>query len=162
MAKHAVAQAEPTPLTAGENIALEQAKARRAINTVYVITTGGVEFLGGREADEVVAQIEAPDTDPGYYRLYDDQRRKWAYIAVRNTHGQLEPLTFPNPEQYGTTSPELYAKAVTYANVLAQAIELITKSVASMWERIMKPTTIITAIVVVAFVIFILAVAMTG
>jgi len=162
MANQTETKAEATPLTAAEKVSLQQARARRAINTAYVITTGGIEFLAGRDAEEVITKIESPDMDPGYYRFYDDQHRKWAYIAVRNTHGQLEPLTFPNPQQYGTTSPELYAKAVTYSTVLAQAIGLITKSAPSLWERIMKPTTVITAIIVVTFVIFILAVAMTG
>lgn len=162
MAKQIIEKPAPTELTADEKAALEKVKARRAIDTVYAVKNGGIDFLVGKDADELIGKIEQPDMDPSCYRFYDDERRKWAYIVVINSHGNIEPLTFPAPDKYGTTSSELYSKAVTYPTVLAQCIELITKAAPSLWERIMKPTTIITAIVVVLFIVFILAVAMTG
>ena len=162
MAKQAIEKSAAVELTADEKASLGKIKARRTIDTVYVVKHGGIDFLSGKDADELIGKIEQPDMDPSCYRFYDDERRKWAYIVVINSHDKIEPLTFPAPDEYGTTSSELYSKAVTYPNVLAQCIELITKAAPSLWERIMKPTTIITAIVVVLFIIFILAVAMTG
>ena len=153
---------KPVELTTNEKATLEKVKTRRAIDTVYIVNKGGIDFMFGNAADEIIAKIEGPDMDPSYYRFYDDERHKWAYIAVKNEHGQLEPLTFPEPEKYGTTSSELYVMTVTFSNVLAHAIEIIRKATPTFWERIMKPTTVITAIVVIVFILFIMAVAMTG
>ena len=149
-------------LEANEEASPEKAKVRRAIDTVYIVNRGGIDFLFGNDADETICKIEGPNMDPSYYRFYDEDRHKWAYIAVRNEHGVLEPLTFPEPEKYGTTSSELYVMTVTFSNVLAHAIEIIRKATPTFWERIMKPTTVITAIVVIVFILFIMAVAMTG
>ena len=162
MAKHSDAKASPEELTEVERANLQKIKTGRAIDTVYIVTRSGIDFLIGKDAEELIEKIEGPDMDPSCYRFYDDERHRWAYIAVKNEYGNLEPLTFPAPEEYGTTSPELYAKAVTYPTVLAQCIELITKTTPTLWERIMKPTTIITAIVVVVFILFIMAVGMSG
>ena len=153
---------KPVELTANDKASLEKIKARRAIDTVYIVNRGGIDFLFGRDADEVIDKIEGPEMDPAYYRFYDEDRHKWAYIAVKNADGMLEPLTFPEPENYGTTSSELYVMTVTFSNVLAHAIEIIRKATPTFWERIMKPTTVITAIVVIVFILFIMAVAMTG
>jgi len=153
---------EAEQLTPAEKAALGKIKPRRAIDTVYVITKGGIDFLAGKDADEIIDKVEGPDMDPSYYRFYDDERHKWAYIAVKNEHGKIEPLTFPAPEKYGTTSSELYVMTVTFSNVLAHAIEIIRKATPTFWERIMKPTTVITAIVVIVFILFIMAVGMTG
>jgi len=162
MAKQSDAKTRAEELTEIEKANLQKIKTRRAINTAYIVTKGGIDFLGGKDAEEPIDKIEGPDMDPSYYRFYDDERHRWAYIAVKNENGNLEPLTFPNPQKYGTTSSELYAKAVTYPTVLAQCIELITKTIPTLWERIMKPTTIITAIVVIVFILFVMAVGMTG
>ena len=149
-------------LTGNEKAALKKVKPRRAIDTVYIINKGGIDFMIGIDAEETIDKIEGPDMDPSYYRFYDEDRHKWAYIAVKNEHGNLEPLTFPEPEKYGTTSSELYVMTVTFSNVLAHAIEIIRKATPTFWERIMKPTTVITAIVVIVFILFIMAVGMTG
>lgn len=162
MAKQIETKPEATELTESDKVALEKVKAKRLIDTVYLITTAGIEFLIGKDAEELIIKIEGPDMNPSYYKFYDDERQRWVYLAVKNPHGQIEPLTFPNTEAYGTTSSELYAKGVTYPIVLSQAIEIISKSTPSIWERIMKPTTIITAIVVILFIVFVLAVGMTG
>lgn len=153
---------KPASLVANEKASLEKTKIRRAIDTIYTVNKGGIDFLFGSDAEETIAIIDGGDMDPTYYRFYDEDRHKWAYIAVRNEHGMLEPLTFPKPEKYGTTSSELYVMTVTFSNVLAHAIETIRKATPTFWERIMKPTTVITAIVVIVFILFVMAVAMTG
>ena len=149
-------------LTEPEIASLQKIKAKRDIDTVYCISHDGLDIYLGNDAQDLVDQVEAPDTDRSYYRFFDAERQKWLYISVKDGQAAMEPLTFPSPEKYGTTSSELYAKAVTYPTVLAQCIELITKTAPTLWERIMKPTTIITAIVVVIFILFVMAVGMTG
>ena len=149
-------------LTAEETVKLQEIKARHDIDTVYCISNDGLDIYLGKDAHDLINDIEVPNTDRSYYRFFDAERQKWIYISVKNSEAKLGPLTFPGPEKYGTTSSELYAKAVTYPTILAQCIELITKRAPTLWERIMKPTTIITAIVVVIFILFIMAVGMTG
>ena len=149
-------------LTAEETGRLVKVKARHDIDTVYSISNDGLDIYLGKDANDLINDIEAPETDRSYYRFFNAERQKWVYISVKTSETTLGPLTFPGPEKYGTTSSELYAKAVTYPTILAQCIELITKRKPTLWERIMKPTTIITAIVVVIFILFIMAVGMTG
>lgn len=153
---------EADALTTDEVSKLEKIKARHDVDTVYCISNDGLDIYLGKDAQDQIDELEKPEVDTSYYRFFNAERQRWVYISVMNSENKVSPLTFPSPEKYGTTSSELYAKAVTYPTVLAQCIELIAKRPPTLWERIMKPTTIITAIVVVIFILFIMAVGMTG
>jgi len=139
----------------------------KAITGPYLITKTGLEIQVGKVGDEIRKKIEESD-NPLAYRFYDEDKRTWAYVAVaKNNNGkgnevEIEPFIFPGPEQYGVTSAELYAKTVTYPIVLAQVIEIITRKAPTLWERIAKPTTIITAIVLVILIMGIMVVGLSG
>jgi len=132
------------------------------INTIYLIKTEGLAILKGKDGDEIKEKIENSGRDSRAFKFYDEDSRKWVDVAMQTEKGDIEPLRFLEADDYGTTSSELYSKAVTYSNILAQCIEIINRKLPSFWERIMKPTTIVTAIVAVVFVMIIIAVAMLG
>lgn len=95
------------------------------------------------------------------YQFYDDDKKAWGLWAVQDGE-DVKPLGFLPPEKYGTTSAELFSKTVTYPLVLAQVIEIITRKAQSMWDKIMKPATLITAIVFIIGIIAVAIVALQG
>jgi len=130
---------------------------------VYLKTNSGITMLIGKDGDEIREKIEH-DTDhsPLDYRFFDDDKKRWAYWAVKDGDGTIKPPTFPNPNQYSLTSMELYTKAVTYAHILAHAVGLLKDKPATLWDKMLKPTTIIMAIVGIVFVMGLMLMALTG
>ena len=136
---------------------------RGIIGDVYLITNTGLDMLIGKDRDEVREKIEQDkEHSPLAYRFFDDDKRAWAYWAVRDVDGKIKPLIFPDPEQYSLTSPQLYTKAVTYPHILAHAVGLLKRKPTTLWEKMMKPTTIILAIVAVVFVMGLMLMALQG
>ena len=134
------------------------------LETLYLITGQGLEILIGKEADWVREKIKN-DTNNGLlsYRYYDDDKRVWATWAVLEPDGgTIKPMSFPNPSEYGMTPPELYTKVATYPSILAHAVGLLRKEKQSLWDRMMKPTTVIIAIVVIVFVMGMILMAAQG
>lgn len=128
--------------------------------TLYLITKDGLQILIGKDGDDVRQKVMTK-TNPLDYQFYDDDKKAWAYWAVQD--GQdLKPLTFLNPEDYGITSAELYSKTVTYPTILAQVIVLINARVPTLWEKLIKPTTVISAIVLIVLIMIIGVVAVQG
>lgn len=131
------------------------------VKRVYLLTKRGVEIQSGKNARETIETIEKGDTFP--YTFYEKGKYP-VYVAVHN--GSIGPLVFPNPgsedENYGITSPELYAKTVTYPEAAARIIQLQTRSKPSLMDQMKKVMTLATPIVAVAFIIFIMAVALKG
>lgn len=118
---------------------------------LYLIKGHGLEILMGKEGDWVREKIKA-DTKNGWlpYRLYDDDKRTWATWAVLEPDGQtVKPIAFPDPSEYGMTPPELFTKAVTYPSLLSRAVTLLRQEKLNLWDKMMKPTTVIIAIVVI-------------
>ena len=130
---------------------------------VYIKTNTGVLMLVGKDGDEVRDYIEQDkEHTPLDYRFFDDDKKRWAYWAVRDADGTLKPLHFPNPDQYSLTSLVLYTKAVTYTHVLAHAVGLLKEKPPGLWDKMLKPTTIIMAIVGIVFVMGLMLMALTG
>lgn len=131
---------------------------------LYLITGQGLEILIGKEGDWVREKIKE-DKDNGLlaYRYYDDDKRVWVTWAVLESNGKtIKPMSFPNPSEYGMTPPELYTKVATYPSILAHAVGLLRKEKQSLWDRMMKPTTVIIAIVVIVFVMGLILMAAQG
>lgn len=128
---------------------------------IYVITNGGLEHRIGADAAEVWKHIQQAD-DPLAYRFYDDDQRRWAWWAKLGVDNKYTPHDFPLPDDYGTTSAELFSKTVTYPTVLAQVIGMITRAEKSTWEKLLKPTTVIAATVAIIFIMIIMVVAIQG
>ena len=130
---------------------------------VYLKTNSGITMLIGRDGDEIREKIEHDTAhSPLDYRFYDDDRKRWAYWAVKNGDGTISPPVFPNTSQYSLTSMELYTKAVTYSRILAHAVGLLKDKPATLWDKMLKPTTIIMAIVGIVFVMGLMLMALTG
>lgn len=146
---------------------LEKSRARAQtapVETLYLITGQGLDILIGKEGDWVREKIKA-DTRNGSlaYRHFDDDRHAWATWAVLEPDRQtVRPMTFPDPSQYGMTPPELFTKAVTYPSLLTRAVVLLRQEKPSLWDRMMKPTTVIIAIVVIVFVMGMIVMAAQG
>ena len=132
--------------------------------TLYLITGQGLEILIGKEGDWVREKIKDDKKNgPLAYRYYDDDKRAWAIWAVLEVDGQsVKPMDFPAPSEYGMTPPELYTKVATYPSVLAHAVVLLSEVKQSLWDRMMKPTTVIIAIVVIVFVMGMIVIAARG
>jgi hypothetical protein len=154
-------------MTAPATAVAEKPKERvhaAPVETLYLITGQGLEILIGKEGDWVREKIKEDKTnDRLAYRKYDDDKRVWATWAVLDADGQtIKPMSFPDPADYGMTPPELYTKVATYRRVLAHAVGLLRKGKQSLWDRMMKPTTIVMAIIGIVLVTGILMVAAQG
>jgi len=140
-----------------------QAQARVAMPDVFVKTTKGVIIFEGRDGNELREKIEKDEKHSVLdYSFFDDDRKRWAYWAVQDAGGNIRPLTFPELSNYSLTSPQLYTKAVTYPRILAHAVGLLKEKPTTMWDRMMKPTTIILAIVAIVFIMMFAMVALQG
>lgn len=128
---------------------------------VYVITNQGLQVLIGKEGDNIRKKIKDQD-NPLDFQFYDDDNHAWAPWVVKDGNDGIKPLKFMNPEAYGITSAELYAKTVTYPIIVAQIIEIITRKAQTRWDKLMKPTTVIGAIVLIVLIMIIGVVALQG
>jgi hypothetical protein len=166
MAKAAVAIAAKVMVTQKASEVRDRAKQPynpNMVADVYLKTSTGVVMLIGRDGDEVREHIEQDkEHSPLDYRFYDDDKRRWAYWAIRDRDGTIRPPTFPNPIGYSLTSLQLYTKAVTYSHILAHAVGLLKDKPATLWDKMLKPTTIIIAIVGIVFVMGLMLMALTG
>jgi hypothetical protein len=127
---------------------------------VYLITKGGLDILIDEEGRDVMEKINQ-QSDPLAFQHYDDDKRAWAYWAIEDGKG-VKPLGFLHPDNYGLTSAELYSKTVTYPTLLAQCIQLLNSKEPSMWDKMMKPTTVVGAIVLIVLIMIIGVVAVQG
>jgi hypothetical protein len=140
-----------------------QPYTKDVISGVYLITNTGLEESMGKNGDELKQAIENnKEYSPLDFRFFDDDNHRWAYWAVMDVDGKIRPHTFPSLGQYSLTSPQLYTKAVTYPRILAHAVGLLKEKPATLWDKMMKPTTIILAIVAVVFVMGLMLMALQG
>lgn len=143
-------------------------KAQQALNkdtvaNVYLKTNTGVIMLMGKDGNEIREQIEADEKHNTLdYRFFDDDRKAWAYWAVKDGGGTIKPPIFPQPNEYSLTSLQLYTKAVTYPHILAHAVGLLKDKPLTLWDKMLKPTTILLAIVGIMFVMGLMLMALTG
>lgn len=151
------------PKTKNVQTKVVQPYIKDPIGGVYLITNTGLDMLMGKDGNELREKIEQDKThSPLEYRFFDDDRRAWAYWAVIDVDGIIKPHAFPRLDQYSLTSPQLYTKAVTYPRILAHAMGLLREKPATLWDKMMKPTTIILAIVAIVFVMGLMLMALQG
>lgn len=149
-------------------VALQQsveAKTKRtyvAPTPVYLKTSTGVVMLTGKDGDEIRSKIEKDKDHALDYRFFDDDSKRWAYWAIQDNGDTLKPLQFPSLQQYSLTSLQLYAKAVSFMRTMAHAVGLLKQKQQSLWDRMLKPTTIIMAIVGIVFVMGLMLMALQG
>jgi len=154
---------EPAPEVAKVADKAHKAAHPGIVADIYLKTTSGVLMIAGADGDAIREYIEQDkEHSPLEYRFFDDDRKRWAYWAVQDGDKAFKPLTFPDPNQYNLTSLQLYTKAVTYTRVLAHAVGLLKEKPPTMWDRMLKPTTIIMAIVGIVFVMGLMLMALTG
>jgi hypothetical protein len=158
-----VAEVVATPQAPAAPAQVKRVRDPNMVADCYLKTPSGVLMLVGQDGDEMRKHIETgKDYSPLDYRFFDDDNKRWAYWAVRDAAGNIRPLTFPDPTEYSLTSLVLYTKAVTYTRVLAHAVGLLKEKPATMWDKMLKPTTIIMAIVGIVFVMGLMLMALTG
>ncbi len=131
---------------------------------LYLLTGQGLEELIGTEGDWVRDKIKDDDTYSHLaYKHYDDDKRVWATWAVLQPDGQtIKPMIFPDPSEYGMTPPELYTKAVTFKSILGHAVGILRAQKETIWDKMMKPTTVIIAIVAILLVLGVIVIGAQG
>lgn len=135
---------------------------RDAITEVFLITDTGLYELGGQEAFDLAQMIEKDEIHSILeYRHYDDDKHTWAYWAVQDGNA-IKPMPFPDLQQYSTTSPQLYTKAVVFPQIVARIVTKLKEVPPTLWDKMLKPTTIITAIVIIVLIMMITLVALSG
>jgi hypothetical protein len=132
------------------------------VRDIYLKTVLGVTMLMGRDADEVRATIEEDTKRALDYKFYDEDNKRWAYWAVLDSEGILKPPSFPELDQYSLTSLQLFTKAVSYAQIIARVVTKLKAKPPTLWDKMLKPTTIIVAIVGIVFVMGLMLVALAG
>ena len=133
------------------------------LETLYLITGEDLEILIGNEGDWVRNMVkDDKDNGPLAYRHYDDDKQVWATWAVLQTDGTVKPMSFPDPSEYGMTPPELYTKAATFKSIISQIVQILGEEKETVWEKMMKPATVITAIVAILVVLAIFVIGAQG
>ena len=147
-----------------EQAPVKAVATRTTTETLYLITEQYLEILIGAEGDWVREKIKNDkDNNPLVYRHYDDDKRVWAMWAVLQPDGEtIKPMNFPDPSEYGMTPPELYTKAATYKGILAEIVQILGEEKQSLWDKMMKPTTVIIAIVAILMVLGIILIGAKG
>jgi len=136
---------------------------RGPVKEAFLITNDGLCELIGSDALKLEQKIHNDkEHSPLDYRHFDDDKHVWAYWAVGESDGSIIPYTLPDLQQYSTTSPQLYTKAVVFPQIVARIVRKLKEVPPSMWDKLMKPTTIIIAIVGIIFVIALFMVAAQG
>lgn len=133
-----------------------------AVTEVYLITKAGLYELSGEAAVKLAQKIENDTShDLLGYRRYDEDKRTWAYWAVQDGE-TIRPLDFPLLQQYNTKSPQLYAKAVVFPQILARVLRKLKEKPPTLWDKMMKPTTLVLAILAIVLLVGLALVATTG
>lgn len=140
----------------------QQPLNRNIVADVYLKTNIGVVILMGKDGNDIRQKIEQDKEHILDYTFYDDDNKRWAYWAIGNGGGTIRPLTFPDPVEFSLTSQQLYTKAVSYVHILAHAVGLLKDKPPTLWDKMLKPTTIIIAIVGIIFVMGLMLMALTG
>jgi hypothetical protein len=147
-----------------EQALVKAAVTRVTTEAVYLITGQYLEILIGAEGDWVREKIKKDkDNNPLVYRHYDDDKRVWAMWAILQPDGEtIKPMNFPDPSEYGMTPPELYIKAATFKGIISEIVKILGEEKQTLWDKMMKPTTVIMAIVAILVVLGIILIGAKG
>lgn len=128
------------------------------MTTVFIARKGRLHIIeDAAETAKILEKIKADGGSISEFEFYE--KHKPVYYAVQSD-GHYAPLTFPEPKDYGLTSPQLYTMAVTYRDAMKKFIEAIIKKKPSMASEVKKLMVIAFPIVIIAFLIFIMVVVM--
>jgi hypothetical protein len=127
------------------------------INTVYRIKKGRLEILRGKDTLSEIDAVQK-SADPSLYKFYDHGMQN---LLIRSASA-ITPLLFPRPDDYGLSSAELYAKAVTYPWVMAQAERKGLKKPPSFLSQLRDTGYYVAIIVILAALAFIMAILIRG
>jgi hypothetical protein len=130
------------------------------INTVYKIHSKGFTELYGEAAQPYIEQIQGKNSekDDGPYIFYE----KGQEVYILSEASPVKSLTFPEPEEYGTTSMQLFAMAITYSTTMARLLLKRLKTPLTLLGQLRKGAAVILPIVIIAVLIFIVAVMAKG
>jgi len=126
------------------------------IDGVYLISKAGLDVYLGTDAEEMIKQIQSGKDDTPYM-FYNP---KPFYLAVKN--GTIQPLIFPDSKEFGTTSANLFAMAVTCADAISEFIRLKIRGKQSLASQLRQLGMLGMPLVIAIFLIFILAVYIGG
>jgi len=125
------------------------------VDTAYIISKDGLDVYTGPDAEEIIKQIQGGDDTP--YMFYNPRP---FYLAVKN--GTIQPLGFPEPKDYGTTSANLFAMGVTVADAIAEFVRLKIRGKQGLAGQLRQLGMLGMPLVIAIFLIFILAVYIGG
>jgi hypothetical protein len=152
-----VIEAEQVEQIVAETIEETPTNQTTKIDTVYLATRNGLEGYFGDDAQDLIKQIQQGDDSP--YVHYETSGKPF-YMAIQND--KIEPLKFPEPKDYGTTSADLFAMAITCADAIAEFVRLKIRGKQGLASQLMRPGILGMALVVAIFLIFILSVYIGG
>jgi hypothetical protein len=136
---------------------------RGPVKEAFLITSNGLDELVGSDALELEQKIHNDkEHSPLDYRHFDDDKHIWAYWAIEHPDESISPYNLPDLQQYSTTAPQLYTKAVVFPQIVARIVRKLKEVPPSLWDKMMKPATILLAIVGIILVIAIFMVAAQG
>ncbi len=125
------------------------------VDTAYIISKDGLDVYMGPDAKEIIKQIQGGADTP--YMFFNPRP---FYLAVKN--GTIQPLAFPEPKDYGTTSANLFAMGVTVADAIAEFVRLKIKGKQGLAGQLRQLGMLGMPLVIAIFLIFILAVYIGG
>lgn len=133
--------------------------------TVYLIRKGRLHIIDEPEmATEIITAIKKAGQALSEFEFF--KKHKPVYCAIdkteKDSERKYEPLTFPEPKDYGITSPQLYAMAVTYRDAMKKFIELTIEKKPSMAAEIKKIMVLALPMTIIVFLIFVMVVALGG
>lgn len=140
-----------------------QPRLQGAVREAFLVTNDGLNELIGSDALELEQKIRGDkEHSPLDYRHFDDDKHVWAYWAVESSDGAISPYSLPDLQQYSTTAPQLYTKAVVFPQIVARIVRKLKEVPPNMWDKLMKPTTIIIAIIAILVIVAMFMVAAQG
>lgn len=133
--------------------------------TVYLIRKGRLHIIDEPgAATAIITAIKNGGQALSEFEFY--RKHKAEYVAIDRTEKpdepKYEPLSFPEPVDYGITSPQLYAMAVTYRDCIKAFIQKTIKKKPSMAGEIKKIMVLAFPMVIIVFLIFVMVVALGG
>lgn len=134
------------------------------IKAVYLVTKRGLEIFTDGAQESIVKKIEEDNKEQNDrlpYIIHIQPGGEPAYMASQSGDTYV-PVNYPEPKDYGLTAPELHAKGITYRDALALFLKLRTKGKSSLWSQTKRVMSLIAPIAIIAFLIFIMVIAMQG
>lgn len=130
------------------------------VETVHRITHKGVQTLVGQDAQDFMdkSMKSALNNGDSPYIFYNKGHDVYVVVDTSGT----QALTFPQPKDYGITSPELYSMAKTYRNAVARLIEKRLKKPLTFLDQLKKAGAVAGPIIVLVALTFVLAIAAGG